>query len=68
MSGISLKAMSDEYPDTALFFGYPPEQAEAYFHEQLGFIDCLCHLGMIWKSQWETQPDTIPLEAEINGI
>ena len=57
----------NEYPDSFLFFGYPPEHAEAFMAAQCDFIECVCHLGQIWKQQWDMQPETIPLEAEIHG-
>lgn len=60
--------MSDETPETVFFHGYPTEQAEAFFGVQLDFIDCLCHLGMIWRQQWNSEPETIPLEADIRGV
>ena len=58
---------SDEYPEAYFFFGYPPEMAEEYMAAQCNFIECLCHLGMIWREQWDEDPESIPLEAEIHG-
>ncbi len=60
--------MHDDYPDTVFFFGYPPDRAEAFYAAQLDWIDCLCDLGMIWRDQWETQVETIPLETDIHGV
>jgi len=58
--------MSNEYEDPR-FHGYPPEQAIELFKSQLHAIECLCHLGSIWRTQWQIEPREIPMEADIHG-
>ena len=47
--------------------GFPPEQAEQFFKNQLDAVICLCHLGTIWRMQWQHEPLAIPMEADIHG-
>lgn len=59
---------STEYPEAYFFFGYPPEQAEEFFKNQLHQTFCLCTLGVIWREQWLSDAQSIPIEAEIRGV
>ena len=59
--------MNDDIPPQGQFHGYPSEQAEQFFKDQLDAVECLCHLGSIWRMQWQHEPLAIPMEADIHG-
>lgn len=43
------------------------ERASEEFSKQLEFVECLCHVGFLWKNQWFQDAKSIPMEADLHG-